>query len=141
MSKVYLVSQGSYSDYSIVAAFSTEELANEYVRPYQGGYDPPRVEEMELDTPYAAAPAGCVAFNVRIAIPDGVINEVRHENYHGIECGVLVVDDWGHTSKGYTKTGTKALMVRCFARDEDHACKIASDKLKEYRVNPRAFER
>ena len=50
MSTVYIVTSGSYSDYSINAVFSTEALADQYVAVHQTGpYDRLDVEEWTLD--------------------------------------------------------------------------------------------
>lgn len=45
MAKVYLVTDGDYSDYHVVAAFTTEALAEAFVAWYGSGL----VEEYELD--------------------------------------------------------------------------------------------
>lgn len=53
MTTIYLVTQGSYSDYRIVGAYSTRELADEVVTEINRGdnYDTAYVEEFELDKP------------------------------------------------------------------------------------------
>lgn len=52
MSKVFIVTSGEYSDYSIDRVFSTEEKAKEWVdvitSMYGGNYD---IEQYELDAP------------------------------------------------------------------------------------------
>ena len=52
MATIYLVTAGSYSDYRIVAAFSTDELAKEFVAAYNGSdrYKDADVEEFEIDS-------------------------------------------------------------------------------------------
>ena len=50
--RIYVVTKGEYSNYRIVALFSTEERADEYVSELnQDAYAYARVEEYELDTP------------------------------------------------------------------------------------------
>ena len=49
MPKVYIVTEGSYSDYRIVAAFSTKALAVAFCAASHGKYD--SIETMELDEP------------------------------------------------------------------------------------------
>lgn len=70
MSTVYAVSSGCYSDYSILAVFSTRELAEKYVA-YQNGpesdgteYANAGIEEWELDTPFT--PTGRYACRVTV---------------------------------------------------------------------------
>lgn len=68
MSRIYLVSDGSYSDYYIVAAFSARELAEAFVKEQDehslASFDKPgksdyRVEEMEIDGAPKSVWAGC----------------------------------------------------------------------------------
>lgn len=49
MQKVYIVTDGDYSDYRIVAVFSTEEKAKEYIQTTGEGDD---YVEVEVDVPY-----------------------------------------------------------------------------------------
>lgn len=50
MAKVYIVTSGSYSDYSIARAFSTEALAKEWLGDNtEQDYDGYSIEEYELD--------------------------------------------------------------------------------------------
>ena len=49
MEKVYIVTDGDYSDYRIVAVFSTEEKAKEYIQTTGEGDD---YVEVEVDVPY-----------------------------------------------------------------------------------------
>ena len=54
MATVYIVTHGDYSDYSILAAFSTREMAERFVAAYNQGesyYDKADIEEYELDCP------------------------------------------------------------------------------------------
>ena len=50
--KIYVVTRGEYDDYRIVAAFSTYELAEQYMEKHLATkYDPVWIEEYELDKP------------------------------------------------------------------------------------------
>lgn len=78
MSKVYLVSEGSYSDYSVIAAFSTREGAEAYIahlkgdgstKSYSQVNDEP--EEMDIDVPRETWPG---AWQVTIDI-DGAVTD------------------------------------------------------------------
>ena len=46
MAKIYIVTSGEYSDYTIDAVFSTKEKAEEYVQQYGTNY---RVEDYDID--------------------------------------------------------------------------------------------
>jgi hypothetical protein len=49
VNKVYVVTSGSYSDYHIVAVFSTREQAEEFAATYNRSYDSNQVEEFVLN--------------------------------------------------------------------------------------------
>lgn len=50
MDSIYLVTAGDHSDYGVIAAFSTQEKAEEYSKAYDSrGYAKSNVEEFELD--------------------------------------------------------------------------------------------
>lgn len=53
MSKIYVVTEGEYSDYHIEACFSTKKKAQEYIKnskKVNGSYYYPDIEEYELDS-------------------------------------------------------------------------------------------
>lgn len=53
MSKVYIVTDGEYSDYHIEACFSTKKKAQQYIKnakKVQGKYYDPDIEEWDLDS-------------------------------------------------------------------------------------------
>ena len=53
MSKIYVVTEGDYSDYHIEACFSTKKKAQEYIKnskKVNESYYYPRIEEWELDS-------------------------------------------------------------------------------------------
>ncbi len=56
MSTIYIVTVGLYSDYTVVAAFTEEERAEQYARwhtpPGGSEYDEYHVEEYECDPPF-----------------------------------------------------------------------------------------
>lgn len=51
MKKIYLVTSGYHSDYSVDAAFSARELAEEYIKSH-ADYDYERIEEHDIDIDY-----------------------------------------------------------------------------------------
>ncbi len=50
MDKIYIVTTGVYSDYSINAVFSTKKLAKEYIKKYGLKKDECRIEEYKIDS-------------------------------------------------------------------------------------------
>ena len=117
--KAWLVTSGCYSDYSVDNVFSTEAKADAYVAAWRednpgkpSDYDP-RVEESELDPEYR--PRGHDGWDVFIT-RGGDIESIAK------------IDDMLRSSVDATETGW---WVKCFARDEDHATKIAGEKRQE----------
>jgi len=112
--KVYVVTEGEYSSYSILAVFSSRKLAHEYVEKVQKHrYDTVRIEEYELDKP-----------------PErwlGTVIEMDREGnvvWHTIT--VLDEDDQlGFL--GYSRQGTLTWLVE--GADLKRATKIVSEKL------------
>ena len=53
MKKVYIVTEGNYSDYDIVAVFSTKKKAKEFLKKYEEVYPyiDVRIEEYPVDVP------------------------------------------------------------------------------------------
>ena len=47
--KIYIVTQGEYSDYGICAVFTDEEQAKLYCAVHHSDYEPPQIEEWESD--------------------------------------------------------------------------------------------
>ena len=66
--KIYLVSTGEYSDYHIIAAFSTRELAEAFSSPFDGEWSTIGIEEYTVDEKIEnIAPPGMKAFSVTMA--------------------------------------------------------------------------
>jgi len=138
MTDVWLATEGDYSEYRVMAVFSTEGAARQYVA---AGHAE-RVELTELDPEFTALPVGhrlCVVCMMR----DGsTFGDDYHRTPDAVRwngddawCGMTM--DQAH--RGYTvirplaKTaayGTVAGYMRTaiMARDEEHAIKIANDR-------------
>ncbi len=48
---IYIVTAGEYSDYGIVAIFSTRELAQKFMDTCNQNWDEHRIEEWQIDKP------------------------------------------------------------------------------------------
>lgn len=158
MTKIYVVTQGDYSDYGIEAVFSTEEKAKAYCRLHNTNQEDGVsalnyrqefcVEEYELDPEVPPMPKGKVGFLVYMS-KDGEVSVVRRRSiaeaikYEGqIWFSGLHPDGMCSTysnrfypsSKDEEETGkylneTEFLHVSgVLARDEQHAIKIVNEK-------------
>jgi hypothetical protein len=119
MAKVYMVSRGSYSDYRILGIYSTQEKADRALEVYAAD----EIEEVELDA-IPETPPGMLAWWVDMT-EAGDIKQGPHRRDP--------LDDV-HTSwrmaLGYADVPPRAFFD-VWARDADHAAKVAADKRKE----------
>jgi len=113
--KVYIVTVGSYSEYHIEAIFSTEELADGYVDRWGKHYGA-SVEEWDLDAIDPFEHPDLDRYEVRM-LRNGDTEWV-HQEAGGRE------EDWIGAYWG----GEQFLTVHCWARDGEHAVKIANER-------------
>lgn len=123
--KVYIVTQGDFSEYRIERVFSTRDKAQEYLD-HIGNYDC-RMEEYNIDE---EVPCGLFIYSV---ILYGNISSASAE----------LMDAF---STYYPKNGVrwKADGAMCFsleAKDAPHAIKIASERLMQIKAMPYLFPR
>ena len=113
MSTIYLVTQGRYSDYSVVGAFSDYAKALDLSVILSAA----RVETYELDKYVEVAERGLVPIEVLMS-ENGDSDAYRWENLDYPEGGSasIVADSDG-----------PYLQCHCWARDEEHAVKIANE--------------
>ena len=116
MTKIFVVTAGDYSDYHIVGAFSTRKIAEEYR--YKLGAD--WVEEYEIDEITNSLYSGgytryYVSFNGDTTIVEE--HKSTYENDH-LDMKYVVTN---------RSRGAGNMNVYLFARDEQHAVKIASE--------------
>lgn len=130
--KVYMVSSGSYSDYAIVAVYDEDhkEQAENLARLLRDSM----VEEWNLNEYTVFPPAGVVPFRVH-RLDDGTVKaqEVFSPSLDTIEDAThpKVRRVEGHEPYGWPSSDRfwleGGLKVTLYARDEDHALKIATD--------------
>ena len=122
MNTVYILTEGSCSDYHIVATFSTKELAEEAQKhcPYSV------IKEYELDAlEIPEHPPGHTAWLVSINTKTNAINWVNQENSLG---------GFNPRETYYERGGLNNILVVAFwARDKEHAEKIALDKYYQWK--------
>lgn len=115
--KAWLVTSGYYSDYSVCAFFSTEEKADAYAAATnaangtkEGSDYGLRVEEYDLDPDYVER--GSKGFEVLVSESGDVVSVDERKDLLRAKCE--------RTERG--------LWIACFARDIEHATKIATEK-------------
>ena len=123
---VYLVTAGEYSDYTIYAAFSSEEKAWKYIQRcwnkstfYIGHY--------VVDDPALEYPPGMEYWRVRLVINTGDVKNVEK-----LDPGLLHRLDTSYREPPHHPANMAAgpvFVTHCFARDREHAIKIASERL------------
>lgn len=113
MGKVYLVTEGWYSDYHICGVFSSEEKAKEAMALLSDG----EMEEFELD-PVSPHPPGMTFWFVEMQ-RDGAACEARR-------ISVSLADKTAEESAPLS--GGKSWRFTMWARDREHAVKIANER-------------
>ncbi len=106
--KIYVVTEGSYSDYHICCVCSTKERADEAIRLYGRGSD---AEEFELDD-IPNHPTGCVMYSVTMW-KEGMVGDSRQRN----------PETWAWRNFGQHDV----MEFYVWATDSDHAVKIANE--------------
>lgn len=129
---VWVVEQGSYSDYRVVGVFSTEENAQQVAAavntPEEDKWgDGATVSEWPLDPAVDELRQGFAMYSVHM-LEDGTTEKVEREAVHGYGItGSLVM--WRRsTARAYRGKDAKDLLdATVWAKDEDHAIKIANE--------------
>lgn len=113
MPTAYMVTTGSYSDYTVEAVFTTREGAEALAAKYPPMYA--NIEEKPLDE-QPGYPEGMFRFRVVFDI--------------GGECSVTQTEPCLAKDGECTPWGSdgKCMATWCWARDKDHAAKIANER-------------
>lgn len=121
MAQVFIVFTGEYSDRYAVGAYTTRELAEEAQRVIPDS----DIEEMELDVKYDVPP-GCLAW--RVNFRGGVITNAFQE---------MPIDfdsNFERIARDYFDKDVEIYVTNCWARDREHAEKIAIDRYYKYKA-------
>ena len=119
MKTIYILTEGDYSDYHIVGAYSTKELAEEAQSLYQYS----QIEEYGLDY-IPQHPPGMSAWFVRIS--DGKLDDLYTQQVNAFEETIPRENEYNYHN------GETGYFVYCWAVDKDHAEKIALDKYYQH---------
>ena len=142
MKNIYIVTAGEYSDYHIVAVFSTEEKANAFCAMFKSREF--MVEDYEVDAKVEATNKGLKQYHVNMN-KDGSLFAGWWNNPTGISLykDESLLDNFQTTdylldsnfNKRYNDpTIPKELFlgVICWAKDKKHAIKIANERRAQY---------
>ena len=113
MAKVYLVTEGCYSDYHICGAFSTEAKAKEAAALLTEG----DIEELEID-PVSPHPPGLTFWFVEMQ-RDGAVSHARQQS--------VSLTDKTIENDAPLSTG-ESWRLNMWAKDKGHAVKIANER-------------
>lgn len=126
--KVYIVTQGRYSDYHIDRVFSTREKAQEYLD-HIGNDNDAEIEEYNIDE---ETPRGVFAYRVIIYDYPDKDTEVRLWSSS---------EFYKDTFHYHTYKGKKSYQFDIETKDAPHAIKIASERLMQIKAMPYLFPR
>lgn len=116
--KVYVVTDGEYSDYHIVAIFTDKKAANEYNKEMLLNEN--SVLTMETDV-VEKSPVGLYPYEVYMEY-DGAVKILRRMSIDNFKPGETLLN---------FKNGEKIenyLSARVYAKNEEHAVKIVNEK-------------
>ena len=122
---IYVLTEGSYSDYHIIGVYSTEKLAKEakeFAYPYAD------IEEYALNQ-IPEHPPGMKAWHVSIC--NGVLESANQTSINYSDVGE---HEYIHEVGKYNPERKVFFKVDCWAVDEEHAQKIALDKYYQHQA-------
>jgi len=126
---VYMVTSGAYSDYRVDGIFSTREIAEEFTKRFQDNYCN-GVREVVIDA--VAPPEGMDMYQLTMLL-DGTAEQCNcrtdPDRYEASDVGTV---RFMERSKYPLKPRKDALLVTCWATDEQHAVKIGAERLAEW---------
>lgn len=116
---IYLVTKGEYSDYSVVAAFSTEELAQSFIDRDTGTINYNDIEPLEVDG--CANSSMRTVYHVEISPVGDFVS--KHEYPQYLPPHVRMIDAWVMLGCGFAAQSTVSF---------EHALKCAAEKRQEW---------
>lgn len=135
MKTIYAVSTGDYSDYRVIALFSTQEKANELMTLVPGDYN--AIEEFILDSPNLDMVKKGYSLWMVTMLKDGTTEHVGQDkvmSYHvsgtrNVFGGAMARLYKRSTVPAYRgKNVPDCIIVNVLAKDAKHAIKIANEK-------------
>jgi len=121
MKVCYIITSGEYSIYTIEAIFDSYDLANAAL-PH---YDNARIEEFPLNPEHRTNPDGLIGYQCYLWDRGEINPKVRSIKKMGTV-------DIGKVIPALSNVGSPSVYV--WAKDHDHAIKIASEKFAQQRA-------
>lgn len=126
---VWVIEEGSYSDYHVVGVYSSEENARRVCALMDQKYDKPGVNEWPLDPAIDEINAGLRTYLVQMH-EDGTVTECREDQVHPGHQPSFCIHS--HPNKdGSLGFGDYVLLLQgwgVWAKDCEHAIKITNEK-------------
>ncbi|SDZ81979.1 hypothetical protein SAMN05192529_102126 [Arachidicoccus rhizosphaerae] len=125
--KIYIVTDGCYSDYSIRGVFTTKENAEKFIRAYS--FDEPSIEEYESDNLNEEIQNGNTCFVVFIDKDGNNAKAEKSNTDYGDYrdyVGKAYIDEKKFFGNDYSHNARIRNTV--WAKDEKHAIKIANER-------------
>ena len=128
MNTIYILTEGEYSDYHILATFSTRELAEEVQKHWPGS----DIEECELDAlKIPEHPPGYTAWGQIIKPKTNTI--AWSHLFNILKYGFVPKEYYNDGARPWYGFSESTFVVDCWARDKEHAEKIALDKFYQWK--------
>jgi hypothetical protein len=128
----YAISSGWYSDYKINAVFSSKEKAKAKLSLFADG----RIEEFHFDPEMAEAPAGMLPFVCDSHKWDSAAGEyVPCLEAFLLDYGLVDYSNVvraGNKVSARTTSGSTIMFTYVWAKDKDHAIKIAAERFAHH---------
>ena len=118
MKSIWVIEQGSYSDYRVVGVFSTKESAEKFMSLMDENYETPCITEWTLDPMIDEINKGLLPFSINMDI-DGNTKRIRKAEGHNMNGGLSVC--------GRAMWNDDGVYGTVWAKDEQHAVKIANE--------------
>lgn len=118
----YIVTRGEYSDYHIVGVFSARDAAQSFIERITDRYDNPQIEEYILDA--ILPPAGMDLWDIVMKRDGASVSAVINGDCFSWERGAIELVRLNR----FDGEPHLEILVQCFARDKEHAIKIANEK-------------
>lgn len=128
MNKVFVVTSGTYSDYSIDSIFTTIELAQSFIDIFKDEWNTMEIEEWDLDPNKNHLNQKRKPYFLSINKNGDVSDLELSDNAYGFK------QDMPQAEISYTRD-LEWMNIRCFADDENHAVKIAGEKRAQILAN------
>ena len=119
--KIYVITKGSYSDYHICAVSANQKNAEKLQKIFSGKWNQAIIEEYEADQYLTEAESGMELYKC-IMGQDGVVD-------------MCVIDlDYMYDCDFKVRYLASRYIVYVWAKDSEHAKKIAADKIAEFKA-------